>query len=577
MSTLEVCEPCLLPDYCDNTFVSAGFPAWGDPDDPSCLAPAPSLLYQQNLLDFSSSAAAAPGSPLPLPLPLPLDGLAPASPPACSPSGRYCFEPPPPLPLQGVVPAPGSCSPPSSSSTSSSSTSSPLPYSFGSCSDDSTTPPPPQMQQQQQPQTILVPQMIPPGMELAFLPQPCLGSDPSAALPCASIMGEAPQQDRPKRRRCGQQQLDWHLQTNSILVTNPNPVGNYDPAAIASTSPVFPTTMPVVNPPPVGVKLPRSMLLKMSTGDILEYARSVSSTRVLTTEEIRDLKKQKRMVRNRESAQLSRQRKREQVEQLEEIVRNLSNENDALKKAAVDMRTQLSNLQTENDHLKKQIAAIEAHVSRQPPTAHSTAFSSKRIKVTGVALMLVLFVFGLGMHQLYGARLEGTQGNHLQQAEFFRTNMELPVEDVRVSRILLEEKANREERIDFDAQILPVTPKSHLLSSAERSGNALVLSKSANRLPPNIPQMPPDSLFADPDWTPKNMTYLVAENVVRFDPPWATPNILFDEDPSFALLLPYSSLNRSGPASITGGEIVEVTCTVIGVSLIPQNCLPKQD
>ncbi|KAH3767768.1 hypothetical protein Pelo_292 [Pelomyxa schiedti] len=574
-----------------------------------CSSPFSLSLYQQHSLEFvraplmqtqnyhapapfynpPSPTTPPPALPLPLSsLPLPLNPLSPSglALPLCDPSSnapvdQFYFEPP----SQSSTYSTGSLSPTSSSS---SCVSSPLHAASGSSSDDSVTPPPSNPSV-----TVTVPQPPPPTpVELPlFLESAVTCTDSAVALQPADQ--EAPKQEGRKRRRCAS-----HKKGDRSVVSTPTTITPPPPSA-----PPTPVSTPIA-PPVGGVKLPRSTLLKMSSCDIQEYARSVTSARVLTTDEVRDLKKQKRLVRNRESAQLSRQRKREQIEHLEEIVRNLTHDNDTLKKVASDLRTQMATIQAENAHLKKQILDMESrntpHVHAPTTTPHPPLpISSKRIKVTGLAFMLVLFVFGMGV-SMYWPRFEVPRlelpvesGTSLQPIMNSFAHSNTP----RVSRVLMEAVMEgdttpiiEELTNDFDAQILPVISAPPLLSAEteKTADNLLVLSNPEPQIPPmgdaqedaaplKLPEISPSPLPSDPNWAPKNMTYLVAENILRLDPAWSTPNVLFGDDPSFALLVPYSSLNRMNDSTSLGSnDLVEVMCTVVGVSVLPQHCLPSQ-
>jgi len=83
--------------------------------------------------------------------------------------------------------------------------------------------------------------------------------------------------------------------------------------------------------------------------------------RKLTAEEEKDIRRQRRLIKNRESAQLSRVRKREQLEVLEQELQEAHAENARLKRQ-VDSLSQL------NRQLKDHIASMGCN-SRQRQTA----------------------------------------------------------------------------------------------------------------------------------------------------------------------------------------------------------------
>jgi uncharacterized protein YlxW (UPF0749 family) len=71
------------------------------------------------------------------------------------------------------------------------------------------------------------------------------------------------------------------------------------------------------------VILTRDQLLKFSSKDLDNFARSVASHRPLTSTEEKELKRQRRLIKNRESAQASRERKRVFVDDLQEKIDEL--------------------------------------------------------------------------------------------------------------------------------------------------------------------------------------------------------------------------------------------------------------
>eukprot|EP01095_Lingulamoeba_sp_RSL-Kostka_P010821 TRINITY_DN3981_c0_g1_i2.p1 TRINITY_DN3981_c0_g1~~TRINITY_DN3981_c0_g1_i2.p1 ORF type:complete len:264 (+),score=71.39 TRINITY_DN3981_c0_g1_i2:162-953(+) len=72
--------------------------------------------------------------------------------------------------------------------------------------------------------------------------------------------------------------------------------------------------------------LTREDLLKMSSSSLDKIANTIAQQRPLSAEEERQLKRQRRLIKNRESAQLSRQRKKKYIEDLETKVTQLSRE-----------------------------------------------------------------------------------------------------------------------------------------------------------------------------------------------------------------------------------------------------------
>jgi len=124
----------------------------------------------------------------------------------------------------------------------------------------------------------------------------------------------------------------------------------------------------------------------------------VTDTRELTQNEKNELKRQRRLIKNRESAQASRQRKKSRVDELERKVNDLANENSVLKE-------NISALSTENAQLKSEVGFLQAVVNKSgitnmfslSPTNYTSNFGGKQQNgiPPGLVLMVVLFSFGL--------------------------------------------------------------------------------------------------------------------------------------------------------------------------------------
>eukprot|EP00276_Gloeochaete_wittrockiana_P015547 CAMPEP_0184336190 /NCGR_PEP_ID=MMETSP1089-20130417/4577_1 /TAXON_ID=38269 ORGANISM="Gloeochaete wittrockiana, Strain SAG46.84" /NCGR_SAMPLE_ID=MMETSP1089 /ASSEMBLY_ACC=CAM_ASM_000445 /LENGTH=539 /DNA_ID=CAMNT_0026661147 /DNA_START=82 /DNA_END=1701 /DNA_ORIENTATION=- len=85
------------------------------------------------------------------------------------------------------------------------------------------------------------------------------------------------------------------------------------------------------------VTLSRERLLVMSSEDLEEFVKEIESRRPLSAAENREIKRQRRLIKNRESAQASRNRKKEQVGEMEGKVDELRRENSALKETMNSM------------------------------------------------------------------------------------------------------------------------------------------------------------------------------------------------------------------------------------------------
>lgn len=101
-----------------------------------------------------------------------------------------------------------------------------------------------------------------------------------------------------------------------------------------------PPRVPVDVNPMTSATLPREALLHLTSADLNEFARQLELVRDLTADDRREIQRQRRLVKNRESAQLSRQRKKASIETLETAI--------AAERTAMDAtRAQLAQLQAE--------------------------------------------------------------------------------------------------------------------------------------------------------------------------------------------------------------------------------------
>eukprot|EP01103_Thecamoeba_quadrilineata_P017044 TRINITY_DN5898_c0_g1_i1.p1 TRINITY_DN5898_c0_g1~~TRINITY_DN5898_c0_g1_i1.p1 ORF type:complete len:386 (+),score=87.02 TRINITY_DN5898_c0_g1_i1:24-1160(+) len=133
------------------------------------------------------------------------------------------------------------------------------------------------------------------------------------------------------------------------------------------------------------VSLAREQLLTISSHDLDMFAQSVSSTRKLTQEEQKELRVQRRLIKNREYAQSSRKKKKNYVGDLEATIANLTRENEELKRENNDLRSTLSQIRNYFCNIRQNTANS---YPRSPP--------SHKVSTTGaVCLFVFLFSFGI--------------------------------------------------------------------------------------------------------------------------------------------------------------------------------------
>jgi len=129
--------------------------------------------------------------------------------------------------------------------------------------------------------------------------------------------------------------------------------------------------------------LSAEQMRKLSNGaNIIEAGK-----KSLTADEERQLKRQRRLIKNRESAQKSRQRRKMYIEELEQKVTLLVSQNDRLHQENKILREDLEYL---SSILKKTSNLPDQLLSK--PVA---AVTPRSVKAAGVCLLIVLFSFGL--------------------------------------------------------------------------------------------------------------------------------------------------------------------------------------
>jgi len=146
------------------------------------------------------------------------------------------------------------------------------------------------------------------------------------------------------------------------------------------------------------VQIPREELLKM-TSHSKESSPPLTTpeSRPLTPEEDRMIKRQKRLIKNRESAQLSRLRKKIYIEELERKVSLVSAENKALQDEVMYLRNMIKQLGgvTPPPGLFNTVPQNSPIPNMFSSVGTVSKFPQKNLGTAGVCLLIVLFAFGL--------------------------------------------------------------------------------------------------------------------------------------------------------------------------------------
>jgi hypothetical protein len=165
--------------------------------------------------------------------------------------------------------------------------------------------------------------------------------------------------------------------------------------------------VPTVPSPQDNVALPRDTLLNITSQSMEQYVENLQSSRHLSTDDQKELKRQKRLIKNRESAQLSRERKRAYIDQLEARIAHLVADNGQLKTDNATLREALSHYQPTDPTVKSE-PSQDLVPSKSVPNTAATHFQNKMgnlltigsrsTATAGVCLLIVLFSFGLFMN-----------------------------------------------------------------------------------------------------------------------------------------------------------------------------------
>jgi len=154
------------------------------------------------------------------------------------------------------------------------------------------------------------------------------------------------------------------------------------------------------------VALTREQTLSFSSEDMDGFIEQITKVRPLSHAEEKEVKLQRRLIKNRESAQASRQRKKAHVDELEAQIHILKQHNSQLS-------TQVNQLVHENKSLREELQKLHTLVKKtvvgnvipdvqamrpiQPkhPEQHGSHATPAAKANAGVCLLIVLFSFGL--------------------------------------------------------------------------------------------------------------------------------------------------------------------------------------
>jgi len=314
-------------------------------------------------------------------------------------------------------------------------------------------------------------------------------------------------------------------------------------------------------------------LTNLSSQKLEEYVKSLSATRPLTPEEEKQLKKQRRLIKNRESAQLSRQKKKQYVEDLEKTVQSLRSENNALNE-------QVGNLTLRNQQLEEQVTYLKSCFdNKQLLSSNDNLFNKKSAATAGLCMFVVLFSFGL----LFSASSPQSNvvGLRTQSVYHGRTLSEFPAIEAPKDLPQIGSKRHREydealpqtKRARGDSgnyvspwiESEPMDDVDFTLTIGASKNQDIIQSQS--NVPVVVQQQPSQVKPSNTSFIYCPEAFEVTSNVV------STPQNM-NEPPVITVLLPAGVLNGTMPlindmVDNPDESLFEVSCQVLNITVFP--------
>jgi hypothetical protein len=315
------------------------------------------------------------------------------------------------------------------------------------------------------------------------------------------------------------------------------------------------------------IALSREDLLKLSSKGLESYAQNLAASRALTQDEERQLKRQRRLIKNRESAQLSRLRKKIYIEELEKKLNHITQQNENLTK-------QVQAIQIEKKKLADEVLYLQA-IIKQSPQLSAIAISNKRqlprnVKAAGVCLLIVLFSFGLLFNASTQSNLPFGSNRREEIPEV------LPKSSLFSGRVLKsikdEESEARFNKISFDKEPQELeVPISHGTKharedTAEPKKTKMKISEESKETPKGLVPLD-DSIPRNTN----NTSYLFCPQAHHVIP--ANNSNQHPSKPDVvALLIPSNMLNGTLPnysQQENPSSLLEVSCQVLSLNIWP--------
>jgi len=323
-------------------------------------------------------------------------------------------------------------------------------------------------------------------------------------------------------------------------------------------------------------------------------------------EEEKVMKRQKRLIKNRESAQLSRLRKKIYIEELEKKVNHLTGDNDALTK-------QVNSLTTDKKRLQEEVLYLQSIIKQNPDLSSALAnrkppFQPKNVKAAGVCLLVILFSMGLLFNSNQNSNLPFSKASREEIPEVIPKStlytgrvlksitQEEPISKIEIpssiSTVLAKNRQGDEEEIE--AAIAPITKSLTMKDKKhprEELDSVIPEKKATQSITTTRKRMKiSEESYSDDDGSNKGLVPLdaipVKRNVESELVPRRNPNASYIYCPEAHHLAPATSTNSGPemialllPASVLNGSIhgnlnldsslLEVSCQILNLHMWP--------
>jgi len=328
------------------------------------------------------------------------------------------------------------------------------------------------------------------------------------------------------------------------------------------------------------ITLSRDELLSYTSKQFEEYVQKLEHNKSLSGEEKKELKRQRRLIKNRESAQASRQRKKNYIEELEKKVSDLTNENLSLRENVETLSKRSSSYEKKfnnsNTMLAKCILFKFFVSSVRFLTSKNKQDNMTHAKATGVVLLIMMFSFGfmLNPDKIIDDDMNRNMINSF--GNLFETESTSVKSLTKVDNMVTVTSQN-EEVLDYEDKKRVTKMKSKVPNEEKRNVKPKPTEvKKTNEKSVSVKMEEETNhtknqdmaviLPEIKDWKP-NTTYLLCNNVKQLTPPVPLP-----QDPTapmiLSLFIPPDSEELNAPGE---KSMLEVTCKVfdLKVSRLP--------